>query len=244
METQTIAPAGSPAPAAPATNSAALPWRPVALVYRVAAFALIATGIIRITGLLTPSPEWNALLFYTVLSNLLCLVWVAILIVRTVRDLRAHGARGTSTPSPRWSAAVMMAITVTMFVYVFVLVPMTFKQGGDYEPFSFTDNLIHVFTPIFLIVDWLLFVPKGRLRAFDPLLWTLIPYAYLVFALIYGGFGGEFVPGQTYPYPFLDVAAQGVGGVALWVLALSVVLIALGYVYFAIDRLLARVFRR
>ncbi|MBL3699218.1 hypothetical protein D3228_06100 [Leucobacter luti] len=207
------------------------------------AFAVILTGIVRITGAFTADPSWGALRFYTVLSNLLCLVWVALLIVRTVRDIAATGPRGHSTPSARWSGAIMMAITVTFLVYLIVLVPATFTQDSDYAPFSLTDNLIHIITPILLILDWLVFVPKGRLRWFDPLLWALIPYAYLVFALVYGGLGGEFAPGLRYPYPFLNVDAHGVGGVALWILALSVALIGVGYVYVCIDRLLARAVR-
>ncbi|WP_449281729.1 Pr6Pr family membrane protein [Leucobacter sp.] len=228
----------------PLLDRGALGSRPAALVFRIAALVLIATGIVRITGILTPSPSWNALLYYTVLSNLLCLVWVVLLVVRTARDLRERGARGWSTPSPRWGGAVMMAITVTMLVYLVVLVPSAFVQGGDYQPFSLTDNLIHVITPCLLIADWLLFAPKGRLRWGDPLRWTLIPYAYLVFALVYGGLGGEFAAGLSYPYPFLDVATHGAGGVALRVLALSVVLVGVGYVYIVADRLLGRAFSR
>lgn len=222
------------------SSRAALPVRPIALVYRVAAVVLIGAGIVRITGIFTGAPTWNALLFYTVLSNLLCLAWMLPLVARTARDLGRDGARGTSAPAPRWCAAVMMAITVTMLVYLVVLVPSSFVQGGDYVPFSLTDNLIHVVTPCLVIVDWLLFVPRGHVRAHDPLLWTLIPYAYLAFALVYGGAGGEFLPGQTYAYPFLDVERLGVAGVAMWVVVLSAALIGIGYVYFGLDRALAR----
>ncbi len=211
--------------------------------FRVVSLAVILTGIARITGLFTDAPSWGALRYYTVLSNILCLVWVALLIAVTIRDATATGLRGHSTPSARWSGAVMMAITVTMLVYLVVLVPATFQQAGDYVPFSLTDNLIHIFTPLLLVLDWLLFIPKGRLRWSDPLLWTLIPYAYLAYALIYGGLGGEFMAGQNYPYPFLDVATHGAGGVALWILVLSVALVGVGYLYVALDRLLARLAR-
>src|SRR5690606_33471008 len=119
----------------------------------------------------------------------------------TARDLVCRGVRGFSVPSARVSGAVMMAITVTMCVY--------------------------------------LFVPKGSFRAADPLLWALIPLAYLVFALVFGGLGGEFAPGRSYPYPFLGVATLGAAGVAAWVAGLTVALIGVGYVFVAIDRLAA-----
>ncbi|KIP52425.1 Pr6Pr family membrane protein [Leucobacter komagatae] len=221
-------------------RAGALAWRPGALAFRIVSLVLIAMGIIRITGIFSANPGWASFSFYTVQSNVLCLVWMALLVVATLRDLRREGTSGYSTPSPRFSAAVMMAITVTMLVYLIVLVPATFVQDSDYVPFSLTDNLIHIITPCLLIVDWLLFVPKGRLRRLDPFLWAIIPLVYLVFAFTYGGLGGEFSPGQHYPYPFLDIDAHGVGGVAARVAGLAVALIAVGYVYFGLDRLFSR----
>ena len=222
------------------SDTAAAPVGPLALSYRVCAAIAIAAGLARITGLFSGAPSLSSLTFYTVQSNVLCLLWMVALIVVTVRDIRLRGVAGTSTPSARGSALVMMAITITMLVYLVVLVPATFVQDGGYEPFSLTDNLIHIVTPCLLIADWLLFVPKGRLAAVDPLLWLVAPIAYLVFAFGYGALGGEFMPGQRYPYPFLDVAAHGVVGVAWRVAALGAALAAVGYVYFGIDRLFAR----
>ncbi|WP_120494744.1 Pr6Pr family membrane protein [Microbacterium phyllosphaerae] len=222
---------------------AALNSRPVALIYRILALAVIITGVIRHSDVLTGAPNWTTLLFYTMVSNLLCLVWVALLVVRTGRDLGRRGPAGTSTPSARASGAVMMAITVTMLIYLVVLVPTRFADG-DSDIFSLTDNLIHIITPLLVIVDWLLFVPKGSFRWTDPLLWTLIPYAYLVWAFIYGAVGGEFTPGQKYPYPFMDVDALGVGGVAQWIVALTLALVVVGLVFVVIDRALAALARR
>jgi uncharacterized membrane protein YhaH (DUF805 family) len=227
----------------PLLAHAAINARPVALVYRIIALALILTGIIRYSDVLSGSPDWSTLLFYTMVSNLIALFWMLLLVVRTVRDLGRSGTRGTSTPSPRWSAAVMMAVTVTMLIYLIVLVPTRF-QDGDGGIFSLTDNLIHIVTPCLMIGDWLLFVPKGMLRRFDPLLWPLIPYAYLTFAFVFGALGGEFTPGQKYPYPFMDLDVLGLGGVALWIAALTVALVAVGFVYLLIDRILAALARR
>ncbi|KQQ67036.1 Pr6Pr family membrane protein [Microbacterium sp. Leaf320] len=222
---------------------AALNSRPVALVYRILALAVIITGVIRHSDVLTGAPNWTTLLFYTMVSNLLCLVWVVLLVVRTAQDLARRGPSGTSTPSARTSGAVMMAITVTMLIYLVVLVPTRFADG-DSDIFSLTDNLIHIITPLLVIVDWLLFVPKGSFRWVDPLLWTLIPYAYLVWAFIYGAVGGEFTPGQKYPYPFMDVDALGIGGVAQWIVALTLALVVVGLVFVVIDRVLAALARR
>lgn len=214
--------------------------RPVALVFRLAAVALIATGLVRLGDLLSGAPVWSTFLFYTAQSNLLCLAWMLLLALATVRDIARRGARGVASPAPRLSAAVMMAITVTMLIYLVLLAPTAFEQsGGGYTPFGLTDNLVHVVAPCLVIADWLLFAPKGRLRAVDPLLWTIPPYAYLVFAFAHAALGGDFGGGRAYPYPFMDVTTLGVGGVALWILMLSVALVTVGYGYLGLDRVLA-----
>ncbi len=218
-----------------------IPLRPVALAYRLVAVVLIATGILRVSNLLTPAPTPKAFLFYTVQSNILCLAWMLLAVVVTIVDLSRRGVRGSSTPSARWAGAVMMAITVTMLIYLVVLVPVAFAQPGSYAPFTLTDNLVHIITPCLVIVDWLLFTPKGRMRWYDPLLWALIPYAYLAWAFTAGAMGVEFATGKTYPYPFMDVQTLGVGGVVVQILVLTVALEAVGFVFVAVDKLLGRV---
>ena len=185
------------------------------------------------------APQWSAFLFFTVLSNLLCIVWLAVLVMRTSTDLGLKGSHGLSSPSARWSGAVMFAITVTMLVYLFVLLPAAFQQAGDYEPFSLTDTLLHVLTPCLLIVDWLLFIPKGAFRPREPLLWALIPLGYLVFAYALSALGVEFGAGQKYPYPFMNVELHGVGGVVAWISGLTAALIGVGYLFVLLDRWLA-----
>lgn len=215
--------------------------RPVALVFRLVAVGLIATGVVRLGDLFSGEPAWSAFLFFTAQSNLLCLAWMTLLAVATVRDTAAHGTHGVTAPAPRVSAAVMMAITVTMLIYVVLLAPGAFQQsGGEYTPFGLTDTLVHVVTPCLVIADWLLFMPRGMLRPYDPLLWTLPPYAYLVFAFTRAALGGGFGPGRAYPYPFMDVEDLGAGGVAVRILGLSVALVAVGYGYYALDRRLSR----
>lgn len=223
-----------------ASDAVAIHSRPAALIFRVIAVVLSATGVILVSGLLTDAPTPSAFLFYTVQSNLLCIVWLLLLIIRTIQDIRREGVHGVSTPSARVSGAVMMAITVTMVIYLVVLLPAAFRQPGAYEPFTLTDTLVHVATPCFLILDWLLFIGKGSFRWFDPLLWALLPFAYLAFGFTAGALGVEFYPGQTFPYPFMDVARLGLIGTAAWIVGLTVAMEAVGYVYVAIDRGLGR----
>lgn len=207
---------------------------------RAVAALVIVIGIARVSGLWTASPNWSAFLYYTVLSNVLCLGWMVLSALATLRDAQHDGWSGTSTPSPRAAAAVMQTITVTMLIYLFVLAPALFTQPGAYRPFTLTDDLVHIVTPILVIIDWALFVPKGHLRRHDPLLWVLIPFAYVAFAYTYSAVGGRFAGGTSVSYPFMNVAKHGVGGVALWIGGLTVGPVAVGYVVVGCDRLLAR----
>ena len=216
-------------------------FRPAALVFRALACALIATGLVRLGRLLSGAPDWRVFLFYTAQSNVVCLAWMLVLLVVTAAQLASQGTRGVSAPSPRLAAAVMMTITVTMGVYLVLLAPNAFQQsGGAYRPFGLTSDLVHIVAPCLIIADWLAFTPKGRLRWFDPLMWTIPPYAYLVFAFTRIALGADFGVGRIYPYPFKDIEVNGLGGVVLWIGALSIVVVTIGYGNYALDRLLAK----
>jgi len=213
--------------------------RRLALGFRLLSAVVTAWGIGRVTGVFDGDVSGVQFLYFTVLSNILCLVWFVVLAVATGRDISRHGPRGASAPWPRFSGAVMMSITVTMIIYLVILVPEAFTQNTGYTPFTLTDDLIHIVTPVLTILDWLLFLPKGSFRWYDPPLWALLPYAYLGFAFVYGGFGGTFGGGSPYPYPFMEVDRLGVGGVAAWIVALTVALEVVAFVYVALDRVLA-----
>lgn len=221
-----------------------LPDRRFALAFRLPAICVVVWGIGSVSGVFAGRPSGVQFLYYTVLSNLLVLVWLVLLVVRTIRDLAGDGVRGWSSPSPRFAAAVMFAITVTMLVYLIVLVPEAFTQNTGYQPFTPTDNVVHIVTPALTILDWLLFTPKGRVRVRDPLLWALLPLGYVALAFAYGAAGGVFGGGTRYPYPFMDLDRNGLGGVALWLIGLTVALEVVAFAYFGIDRMLGALAHR
>lgn len=216
----------------------AIPFRPAALAFRVVAVVLVATGVIRLLDLFTPDPSWRTMLYFTAVTNVIVLAWLTVVMLATLRDLVRRGPRGVTNPSPEIHGAVLMAVTVVMLVYTVVLVPQL-TEDPSYQAYTLTDSLVHVVTPVLVVLDWLLFTPKGRMRWRDPFLWAILPLGYLAFAFVFGAFGGEFEPGVTFPYPFMDVATLGVGGVALWILALAVTLEIVGFAYVAVDRALS-----
>ncbi|MDR2374791.1 MAG: Pr6Pr family membrane protein [Bifidobacteriaceae bacterium] len=238
----------------------AIASRPFALVFRLVAVVLIVTGLARLIGFFGPGPgpSWSTLVFYTTQSNVLCLIWMITMTVVTVRAM-ARGATGGAgadqrpnsvprpslVPWPRLGAMVMMAITVTMLIYLVVLAPTFYVQGDSgYKPFTLTDDLIHIVTPCLTIADWFLFAPKGRLRLWDPVLWAIPPYTYLLFTVVWPALGGDFGDGRRYPYPFLDVQELGLGRVLLGLLVMTVALVAFGYLFVAADKLAGRAARK
>jgi hypothetical protein len=150
--------------------------------------------------------------------------------------MKKDGPRGASAYMPRFKGAVTIAITVTLLVYQFMLAD---------TPFSMTEGnlgnfLVHMLTPVLVILDWLLFDEKGRYDVFDPLRWTIIPLCYFVYALIAAPLGVTYFGGRRYPYFFVDVDAIGAGGVALYVVAIAAFFVILGYIVLGLDKLMGR----
>lgn len=218
--------------------------RALALAFRLILVAGCLCGLYLISGLSKGAFSPLLLSYYTIQSNLLVLALFVVLAIRTWRDLRNAGVSGTSTCSPHVKGAVMLTITVTLLVYHFMLVPTMFTMHPEYRPFTLQDVLVHYFTPLMALCDWLLFDPKGRFRWFDPLLWLSLPFAYLIFAFVRAQLLSEPFPGGSrYPYFFMDVDQLG-WGVAPWLLGLSVGLLALGYLIYGVDRGLGALARR
>jgi len=100
------------------------------------------------------------------------------------------------------------------------------------------------------LLDWLLFDEKGKMVVWGPFAWLSLAAVYLVVVMVGAGplgldLGGGTTAGVTrYPYTFLDPAISGVGGVALFIGAMVVAFVAIGYLIFGIDKILGRVANR
>ena len=97
--------------------------------------------------------------------------------------------------------AALVMITVTGLVHWFLLRPLSTLAGVE----AVGDVLVHVAVPLLTVVGWLVFGPRPRIEA-RTVAWSLAwPIGWLVYTLLVGALTG------WYPYPFLDVAAEGVG---------------------------------
>jgi hypothetical protein len=104
----------------------------------------------------------------------------------------------------------------------------------------------HVVLPVLYIADWFLFYERKQCQWYYPIASIGFPLAYAIFLLIQAiilGFDSSIlIPTTTtpliYPYFFVNLDTQGVPGVLMWIAILSVAFVAVGYLFYGLDRLL------
>ena len=172
------------------------------------------------------------LYYYTVQSGILCFLYFFFLAVFSPKKEKAV-IRG----------AVTMCIAVTAIAYLFM--PNGAKEAAASDKAFYTGYiLMHYIVPLMVILDYLLFFPKGLYKALHPLCWLILPYLYIAFTMICAKFGSKIFSGfgasSRYPYPFLDTDLYGKNKVALIIVFITAAFLALGYLSFVIDRLLGK----
>ena len=193
--------------------------------YRVIAALMCLIGLGIQFGVLEGRVDAYLLNYFTVLSNIVCLVvWVA-LIARPRLSPLIHGVAA-------------QGILLTMAVYHFMLSGLFTMGDGGLNLFQVANILLHYVCPTLMILDLLLLAERQPLRLSAPWIWTAFPILYLVYVFIRGATGIPIAPGggSAYPYFFLDPGAagltgnpQGFGGVAIWVAILYTAYVAVGY---------------
>lgn len=162
--------------------------------------------------------------YFTTLSNLLaagCALWAL-----------ARGRQGYMNVK----GLALLCILVTAIVYHAVLA----QTFGGFSSFSlgwWGNQLVHTVVPALMILDYLLFDPKGKLSSRSPLIWMAAPCGYFAFTAAMAHVGVRFPNSSTaYPYPFLDVLRLGWGPVMRNVLLLAAGFFLLGCALTALDR--------
>ena len=209
-----------------------------ALIFRVLLFAGCAYGLATVSGVFQGGVTPKMLAYYTNISNIIILAYIFLSVIHTAIGLGIKGKKGTSTLLPRFKGAVIMMLAATFLVYHFVLAPRLFRMSVNYDVYGLPDILIHYFTPLMAILDWLLFDKKGKYRLFEPLLWLLIPAVYFIAILIRAEIGPPLNNlGVRYPYFFIDADLLGWPAVlknsVLCVLGFGLV----GYIFYFIDKI-------
>ena len=192
-------------------------------------------------NLFAPGAEvWSALSFYTMQSNLFCIALTLVLLACDLTDIDYHENRLYT--ALRFCALVSIFLTFT--VYHAVLEPrMNAEYPAYFNGFSLFDALIHTYTPVMLLIDYLLFDEKGLFRWWYVPLSAAVPLLYAVYLAVYSVTGGVFVTFNqvcSAPYFFLDYQTLGTGRTALWAVLIVGGTVAGAFVFVAFDRALHR----
>ena len=155
--------------------------------------------------------------YFTIQSNLL----VAVTAVQLARDPLRDGRWWRSV-----RAAALVGITVTGLVHFVLLRPLLDLQGASWV----ADRLLHMVVPVLAVIGWLVAGPRPRAPWRDALTALAWPVAWLVLTLVVGTVSG------WYPYPFLDVGAEGAGSVLVTCVGVTVLFLALAAVLSWLDR--------
>ena len=209
--------------------------RTTQIIYQSFYCAIGLIGIIASLGIFDDvlNPRWDFYVHFTNLSNYLC---IGVMLAELIQTAKKKTDSYVST-APFLKFIGVLAILLTFLVFNFLL-----AGQPDRDPqanWRIASISFHVILPIMYVLDWILFYEHKKVRWFLPLASVVFPVLYVAFVYIRAAivnFNPE-VP-YLYPYFFLNLETQGVAGVAKWVLILFAGFIALGYIFYGIDKLI------
>jgi len=165
---------------------------------------------------------WTSFRFFTVITNLAVAIIFASL-----------AANRPCCAGPRTLTGLTLSILLVGIVYQLLLADGDTLIGTEVQ----ATVLLHKAAPLLVLLYWLGLVRKGHVGHHDPLLWSIYPIAYLLYALARGGTDGD------YAYPFIDPTSEGWSGVGMNVAGIAAGFLVAGYLLVWMDRKLAAIRR-
>ena len=214
--------------------------RTAQLVYQTVYCTLGIVGCIACLGIFDDIKtfRWDFYVYFTNLSNFLCLGVMFAALVQTIRKKED----GYVATTPLLKFIGMLGILLTFLVFNIMLAG---AEGRDPQlNWRIGSICFHVVLPLMYIADWFLFYERKKCTWRYPIASVSFPLAYAVFLLIHAvilGFDSSILtPTGTgiliYPYFFVNLETQGVSGVLMWIAILSVAFVAMGFLFYALDR--------
>lgn len=166
----------------------------LAALYRLV-FAGLSLAAVATQLSVTISKQYGLVNFFSYFTNLGNLIASVVLIVSAVRVL--SGNRETA------AGATLRGASVVYIVFVGLVFNTLLRDAelGDLLPW--VNAVVHFITPAAVLLDWILWPPRARIRWTAPLLWLSFPAVYVAYSLIRGPVA------RFYPYPFFNPAAVG-----------------------------------
>lgn len=202
--------------------------------YKIFIVLLALVGVLIQIGIFEDELMIYNLNYYTLLSNILCIVYFIIDIIYILK------VKDNKTFCPPLKSIMTMSITVTMLIVIFLLqgsFPTTGLIGLSFI-------ILHYIVPIMVILDWLLFDKKGLYKVTYPFLNLIVPAVYYIYVIILVNTGYEFSTASKYPYPFLDKYKLGYSKVIISDIVIVILYIILGFIYYFIDHKLQKSYNK
>ena len=183
--------------------------------------------------------RWDFYVHFTNISNFLCIGVMLTALIQTAK--KKEDSYVTAVPVLKFIG--MLGILLTFLVFNIMLAG---AEGRDPQANWRVGSLIfHITLPIMYIADWFLFYERKQCKWYYPLASTTFPLAYVIFLLIHATIlkfdSSILIPTTTtpliYPYFFVNLETQGVSGVLMWIGILSFAFIAVGFLFFGLDKL-------
>ena len=204
------------------------------IIFRTVFCTLAVIGFAASLGLFEAQFRSSFYVYFTNLSNYICMFIGFAELKATIKQFRENDDSFTDVfPKMKFMGLVMIFVTFT--VYNFLLA----KDKPIEKNLSVSSITLHIVLPLMYIADWILFREHRKVKKTMPLLSVVIPIIYAAFVFIRAEIMGR-QGDVVYPYFFLDVNKLGWSGVAVWMVILLAAVIAVGYLFLLLDRLLAK----
>ena len=169
--------------------------------------------------------------YFSIQGTLICAVMLAVTGVRSLQGL-SDTKRITIS---RLSSTVYVVVIAVVYNALLRGLPGDVRDAGYNWP-QVPNEIIHVWGPIFMLLDWLLVAGFSSIRLRAAFWVAVYPLAWLAFSVIRGMSDG------WWAYWFLDPTDKGgVGGMLTYVFGITVLMIGLGFLLAILARWLKRV---
>ena len=215
--------------------------RTAQLIYQTIYCTLGLVGCIASTGIFDNIQviRWDFYVHFTNISNYFCLGVMFAALIQTAK--KKEDSYVTTAPMLKFIG--MLGILLTFLVFNIMLAG---AEGRDPQANWRVGSLcFHVVLPILYIADWFLFYERKKVKWYYPIASIAFPLAYVIFLLIQAIIlkfdASILIPSTTtpliYPYFFVNLDTQGVSGVLMWIGILTVAFVAVGFLFFGLDKL-------
>ena len=180
-----------------------------------------------IQGIFNPTHYFH---FFTIQSSIIDIV---VLLVGGILAV-------TRTQDSRWYSVVRastVAYAIVVGVVYNVLLAGIASTDGYVASFEFPNTIEHIAAPLFLVIEWVLMPGRARINWGTMWICAVFPLAWVAGSMVRGLVGDGW-----FPYFFFDPAQVGVGGVALYIVAIAAFILGNYAVMAAIGRVHARLF--